>query len=84
MSMETIKIQCQEELKLMQSLIKPKYFMPVHGEYRHLVEHSKLSQALGHSKDNIFILGKQIYDRIYQLFDIFFQITVPFFCLGIV
>ncbi|MBQ6500803.1 MAG: ribonuclease J [Mogibacterium sp.] len=46
-----------EELKLIHTLIRPKYFIPAHGEYRHLVEHSKLSQALGHSKDNIFILG---------------------------
>lgn len=46
-----------EELKLIHTLIRPKYFVPAHGEYRHLVEHARLSQALGHSKDNIFILG---------------------------
>lgn len=46
---------CQEELKLMHSLLKPKYFIPVHGEYRHLKRHSKLAQELGMSKDNIFI-----------------------------
>lgn len=47
---------CQEELKLMHSLIKPKYFMPVHGEYRHLQAHSELAQSLGMDPDNIFIL----------------------------
>jgi ribonuclease J len=46
-----------EELKLIHTLIRPKYFVPAHGEYRHLVEHARLSQALGQSKDNIFILG---------------------------
>ena len=46
-----------EELKLIHTLIRPKYFVPAHGEYRHLVEHSKLSQALGQTKDHIFILG---------------------------
>lgn len=46
-----------EELKLIHTLIRPKYFVPAHGEYRHLVEHAKLAQALGHPKDNIFLLG---------------------------
>ena len=46
-----------EELKLIHTLIRPKYFVPAHGEYRHLVEHARLSQALGQPKDNIFILG---------------------------
>ena len=47
---------CQEELKLLHTLIKPKYFMPVHGEYRHLIQHSELAQSLGEKKENIFIL----------------------------
>lgn len=47
---------CQEELKLLHSLIKPKYFMPVHGEYRHLIQHGKLAEGLGVKKDHIFIL----------------------------
>jgi ribonuclease J len=47
---------CEEELKLMHSLIKPKYFMPVHGEYRHLRQHSLIAQDMGMSKDNIFIM----------------------------
>ncbi len=47
---------CEEELKLMHSLIRPKYFMPVHGEYRHLRQHSLIAQDMGMSKDNIFIM----------------------------
>jgi ribonuclease J len=45
----------QEELKLMHNLIRPKFFIPVHGEYRHLIKHSQLAQALGMPKENIFI-----------------------------
>lgn len=48
---------CAEELKLIHSLIKPKYFMPVHGEYRHLRQHSLIAQNLGMPKERIFILG---------------------------
>lgn len=46
---------CQEELKLMHSLVKPKFFMPVHGEYRHLKKHSQLAEELGMQKNHIFI-----------------------------
>lgn len=46
---------CREELKLMHTLIKPKYFMPIHGEYKHLVTHKELAVALGMSPENIFI-----------------------------
>ena len=45
----------QEEIKLMHNLVRPKFFMPVHGEYRHLVKHKLLAQSLGMSKDNIVI-----------------------------
>lgn len=48
---------CQEDLRLIHSLIKPKFFMPVHGEHRHLVRHSELAQELGMKADNIFILN---------------------------
>ncbi len=48
---------CQEELKLLHSIIMPEFFMPVHGEYRHLFLHSKLAMSLGEKKENIFILG---------------------------
>lgn len=46
----------KEELKLMLNLVKPKYFMPIHGEYRHLVYHSMLARKLDIPKENIFIL----------------------------
>ncbi len=45
----------QEELKLMHNLVRPKFFMPVHGEYHHLVQHAKLAQELGMPKENIFL-----------------------------
>lgn len=45
----------QEELKLMQALIKPKFFIPVHGEYRHLLQHAQLAEKMGVPKENIFI-----------------------------
>ncbi len=47
---------CQEEIKLMYSLVKPKYAIPVHGEYRHLKEHGELAETMGVSKENIFLL----------------------------
>ena len=47
---------CQEELKLIYSLVQPKYAIPVHGEYRHLIAQSKIAQQLGMDKDHIFIL----------------------------
>ena len=46
----------QEELKLIHSLVHPKYFMPVHGEYRHLIHHKDLAVKLGMKKENVFIL----------------------------
>lgn len=46
---------CQEELKLIHTILKPKFFIPVHGEYRHLKQHSELAQELGMPKENIFI-----------------------------
>ena len=48
---------CQEELKLIHALIKPRFFMPVHGEYRHLVKHAQIAESLGMKKDRIFILS---------------------------
>ena len=47
---------CQEELKLMLSLTKPEYFMPVHGEYRFLKHHGELAVSIGTKKENIFIM----------------------------
>ena len=51
---------CQEELKLMHALIRPKFFMPVHGEYRHLAAHRELALDMGTPDENIFIsdIGK--------------------------
>lgn len=46
---------CREELKVMHSLVKPKFFMPVHGEYRHLKQHADLAHSLGMKREDIFI-----------------------------
>ncbi len=45
----------QEEIKLMHNLVRPKYFIPVHGEYRHLIKHAGLAKDLGMPKENIVI-----------------------------
>ena len=47
----------QEEIKLIYSILRPKYAIPVHGEYRHLVKHAELCEMMGIPKDNIFILS---------------------------
>ncbi len=46
----------QEELKLLLNLVKPKFFVPIHGEYRHLTLHAKLAESVGIPKENIFVL----------------------------
>ncbi len=46
---------CQEELKLIHTLAKAKYFIPMHGEYRHLKQHGQLAESLGMNRKNIFI-----------------------------
>ena len=53
---------CQEELKLMHSLVKPKFFIPVHGEYRHLKTHKELAMTLGMDARNILLpsIGMQV------------------------
>ena len=48
---------CQEEIKLIYSLVKPKYAIPVHGEYKHLTAQAKIAEELGINKDNIFLLS---------------------------
>jgi len=45
----------QEELKLMINLTRPKYFIPIHGEYRHLILHSRLAEQVGISKENVLL-----------------------------
>lgn len=53
---------CQEEIKIMHSLCKPKFFIPIHGEYRHLRMHKQLAMALGMEERNIILpsLGMQV------------------------
>jgi ribonuclease J len=46
----------QEELKLLLNVVKPKFFMPIHGEYRHLSLHARLAQSVGIPEENIFVL----------------------------
>lgn len=48
---------CQEEIKLIYTLVHPKYAVPVHGEYKHLKAQAKIAENLGIDKDNIFILA---------------------------
>lgn len=46
---------CQEELKLIHALTKPKFFMPIHGEYHHLMQHKELAEYMGMDSQNIFV-----------------------------
>lgn len=58
-SLEDIHVSghaCQEEQKLILSLVKPKYFIPVHGEYRHLIAHSETAKKIGIDQKDIFIM----------------------------
>lgn len=48
---------CQEEIKLIYSLVRPKYALPVHGEYKHLIAQARIAEELGIPKDNIIILS---------------------------
>ena len=59
-SLEDIHVSghaCQEEQKLILALSKPKYFIPVHGEYRQLIAHSETAQSMGIDKDNIIMMS---------------------------
>ncbi len=47
----------REELKIIQGLLRPDYFVPIHGEHRHLVVHAKLAEAIGVPEGNAFVLG---------------------------
>ena len=47
---------CEQELRLIHALLKPKFFIPVHGEYRHLISHAKIAENMGMDKSNIFVL----------------------------
>ena len=48
---------CKEELKLIHSLVRPRFFIPAHGEYRHLREHAHLAESLGMDRGNIFVMN---------------------------
>ena len=50
---------CEEEIKLIYSLVRPKYAIPVHGEYRHLTAQKHVVEDLGIPKENIFILASR-------------------------
>ncbi len=59
-SLESVHVSghaCQEEQKLILALAKPKYFIPVHGEYRQLIAHSETAQSMGIDKDNIIMMA---------------------------
>ena len=59
-SLEAIHVSghaCQEEQKLIMALAKPKYFIPVHGEYRQLIAHCETAQSMGITKDNIIMMA---------------------------
>lgn len=47
---------CQEELKILHTLLRPKYFAPVHGEFKHLHSHAEVAASLGMPRDHIFIM----------------------------
>ncbi|MFO7636352.1 MAG: ribonuclease J [Clostridia bacterium] len=47
---------CREELKLLHNIVKPKYFIPAHGEYRHFVKHAQIAREMGMDEENIFIM----------------------------
>ena len=53
---------CQEELKLMHALLRPKFFIPIHGEYKHLMNHKKLAEFMAMPSDNVLIseIGKVV------------------------
>ncbi len=78
---------CQEEIKLIYTLVHPKYSIPVHGEYKHLKAQAKIAQTLGIEKENIFILSS---GDVLELDDKKANVTghvpvgsIPFWCLGV-
>lgn len=47
---------CEQELRMIHALLKPKFFVPIHGEYKHLISHAKIAENMGMNKGNIFVL----------------------------
>jgi len=47
---------CEQELRMIHALLKPKFFIPIHGEYKHLISHAKIAENMGMNKENIFVL----------------------------
>lgn len=47
---------CEQELRLIQALLKPKFFIPIHGEFKHLMTHGRIAESMGVNKENIFML----------------------------
>ena len=47
---------CEQELRMIHALLKPKFFIPIHGEYKHLISHAKIAENMGMDKSNIFVL----------------------------
>jgi len=47
---------CEQELRMIHALLKPKFFIPIHGEYKHLISHAKIAENMGMDKENIFVL----------------------------
>jgi len=47
---------CEQELRLIHALLKPRFFMPIHGEYKHLINHAKIAENMGMDNSNVFIL----------------------------
>jgi len=47
---------CEQELRMIHALLKPKFFVPIHGEYKHLIAHAKIAENMGINNENIFVL----------------------------
>ena len=62
-----------EELRLMMAMTKPKHFLPIHGEYRHLVAHSKIAASMGIPISNIHVIEN---NDVLELFDNFSSKTI--------
>ena len=74
--LETVHVNAHaraEELRLMMAITKPKHFLPIHGEYRHLVAHSKIAASMGIPISNIHVIEN---NDVLELFDNFSSKTI--------